>query len=174
MKLELRNILYVISLIQLHKVNRNDQDFAYKAVTCSSNWLMHNCIVIFYYFSAKNTFHSTGDMKVCLVWSKTPAQGSFESSSVYFCLQAHWDGLTGRVLFNKSNGLRTDFDLDVISLKEDGLEKVRLTDVDLTELLRYTPDTETLSSDRNVGSSERPEYDWDSQKQDFQHHRLSG
>uniref|UniRef100_A0A8D3C0G5 Glutamate receptor n=1 Tax=Scophthalmus maximus TaxID=52904 RepID=A0A8D3C0G5_SCOMX len=37
--------------------------------------------------------------------------------------EAHWDGLTGRVLFNKSNGLRTDFDLDVISLKEDGLEK---------------------------------------------------
>lgn len=38
--------------------------------------------------------------------------------------QAHWDGLTGRVLFNKTNGLRTDFDLDVISLKEEGLEKV--------------------------------------------------
>uniref|UniRef100_A0A3B3VF41 Glutamate receptor n=1 Tax=Poecilia latipinna TaxID=48699 RepID=A0A3B3VF41_9TELE len=37
--------------------------------------------------------------------------------------EAHWDGLTGRVLFNKTNGLRTDFDLDVISLKEDGLEK---------------------------------------------------
>lgn len=41
-----------------------------------------------------------------------------------FSLQAHWDGLTGRVLFNKTNGLRTDFDLDVISLKEEGLEKV--------------------------------------------------
>lgn len=39
-------------------------------------------------------------------------------------LQAHWDGLTGRILFNRTNGLRTDFDLDVISLKEDGLEKV--------------------------------------------------
>uniref|UniRef100_A0A674NC47 Glutamate receptor n=1 Tax=Takifugu rubripes TaxID=31033 RepID=A0A674NC47_TAKRU len=38
--------------------------------------------------------------------------------------EAHWDGLTGRVLFNKTNGLRTDFDLDVISLKEEGLEKV--------------------------------------------------
>uniref|UniRef100_A0AAR2INW9 Glutamate receptor n=1 Tax=Pygocentrus nattereri TaxID=42514 RepID=A0AAR2INW9_PYGNA len=37
--------------------------------------------------------------------------------------EASWDGLTGRVLFNKTNGLRTDFDLDVISLKEDGLEK---------------------------------------------------
>ncbi|TSZ83236.1 Glutamate receptor ionotropic, kainate 2 [Bagarius yarrelli] len=38
-------------------------------------------------------------------------------------MTASWDGLTGRVLFNRSNGLRTDFDLDVISLKEDGLEK---------------------------------------------------
>uniref|UniRef100_A0A8B9H1I9 Glutamate receptor n=1 Tax=Astyanax mexicanus TaxID=7994 RepID=A0A8B9H1I9_ASTMX len=37
--------------------------------------------------------------------------------------EASWDGLTGRVLFNKTNGLRTEFDLDVISLKEDGLEK---------------------------------------------------
>uniref|UniRef100_A0A669AX07 Glutamate receptor n=1 Tax=Oreochromis niloticus TaxID=8128 RepID=A0A669AX07_ORENI len=39
-------------------------------------------------------------------------------------MTAHWDGLTGRVLFNKTNGLRTDFDLDVISLKEEGLEKI--------------------------------------------------
>lgn len=45
---------------------------------------------------------------------------------MFFCSKAHWDGLTGRVLFNKTNGLRTDFDLDVISLKEEGLEKVRL------------------------------------------------
>uniref|UniRef100_A0A8C8ERG2 Glutamate receptor n=1 Tax=Oncorhynchus tshawytscha TaxID=74940 RepID=A0A8C8ERG2_ONCTS len=40
--------------------------------------------------------------------------------------EAHWDGLTGHILFNKTNGLRTDFDLDVISLKEEGLEKVSL------------------------------------------------
>uniref|UniRef100_A0A6Q2YMS1 Glutamate receptor n=1 Tax=Esox lucius TaxID=8010 RepID=A0A6Q2YMS1_ESOLU len=38
--------------------------------------------------------------------------------------EAHWDGLTGRIAFNRTNGLRTDFDLDVISLKEDGLEKI--------------------------------------------------
>lgn len=38
--------------------------------------------------------------------------------------QSHWDGLTGRLSFNKTSGLRTDFDLDIISLKEDGLEKV--------------------------------------------------
>lgn len=45
---------------------------------------------------------------------------------IYFFLfpQAHWEGLTGRITFNKTNGLRTDFDLDVISLKEEGLEKV--------------------------------------------------
>lgn len=40
-------------------------------------------------------------------------------------LQAQWEGLTGRIVFNKTSGLRTDFDLDIISLKEDGLEKVR-------------------------------------------------
>ncbi|XP_043116797.1 LOW QUALITY PROTEIN: glutamate receptor ionotropic, kainate 2-like [Puntigrus tetrazona] len=38
--------------------------------------------------------------------------------------EAHWDGLTGRINFNRTNGLRTDFDLDVISLKEEGLEKI--------------------------------------------------
>lgn len=38
--------------------------------------------------------------------------------------QAQWEGLTGRIVFNKTSGLRTDFDLDIISLKEDGLEKV--------------------------------------------------
>lgn len=42
----------------------------------------------------------------------------------YFVFQSHWDGLTGRLSFNKTTGLRTDFDLDIISLKEDGLEKV--------------------------------------------------
>ncbi|NXF82288.1 GRIK1 protein, partial [Sclerurus mexicanus] len=37
--------------------------------------------------------------------------------------QARWDGLTGRITFNKSDGLRKDFDLDIISLKEEGTEK---------------------------------------------------
>ncbi|KAF0022694.1 hypothetical protein F2P81_025086 [Scophthalmus maximus] len=27
--------------------------------------------------------------------------------------EAHWDGLTGRINFNRTNGLRTDFDLDI-------------------------------------------------------------
>uniref|UniRef100_A0AAQ6ICU9 Glutamate receptor n=1 Tax=Anabas testudineus TaxID=64144 RepID=A0AAQ6ICU9_ANATE len=41
-----------------------------------------------------------------------------------FIKESHWDGLTGRLSFNKTTGLRTDFDLDIISLKEDGLEKL--------------------------------------------------
>lgn len=49
----------------------------------------------------------------------TPTHCSFLSA-----FQAQWEGLTGRIVFNKTSGLRTDFDLDIISLKEDGLEKV--------------------------------------------------
>ncbi|KAI3373711.1 hypothetical protein L3Q82_022293, partial [Scortum barcoo] len=33
---------------------------------------------------------------------------------------AQWDGLTGHIVLNKTDGLRRDFDLDIISLKEDG------------------------------------------------------
>ncbi|XP_010790532.1 glutamate receptor ionotropic, kainate 1-like [Notothenia coriiceps] len=36
---------------------------------------------------------------------------------------AQWNGLTGQIIVNKTDGLRKEFDLDVISLKEDGLEK---------------------------------------------------
>lgn len=43
--------------------------------------------------------------------------------------QARWDGLTGRITFNKTDGLRKDFDLDVISLKEEGTEKVTSSSV---------------------------------------------
>nr|XP_025959469.1 glutamate receptor ionotropic, kainate 3 isoform X1 [Dromaius novaehollandiae] len=41
-----------------------------------------------------------------------------------FIKEAQWEGLTGRIVFNRTSGLRTDFDLDIVSLKEDGLEKV--------------------------------------------------
>ncbi|XP_034286412.1 glutamate receptor ionotropic, kainate 1 isoform X5 [Pantherophis guttatus] len=37
--------------------------------------------------------------------------------------EGHWSGLTGRISFNKTDGLRKDFDLDIISLKEEGMEK---------------------------------------------------
>uniref|UniRef100_A0A8C2B052 Glutamate receptor n=1 Tax=Cyprinus carpio TaxID=7962 RepID=A0A8C2B052_CYPCA len=40
-----------------------------------------------------------------------------------FIKESHWDGLTGRLCFNRTTGLRTDFDLDIVSLKEDGLQK---------------------------------------------------
>ncbi|NXW18573.1 GRIK1 protein, partial [Circaetus pectoralis] len=43
--------------------------------------------------------------------------------SVFLFTQARWDGLTGRITFNKTDGLRKDFDLDIISLKEEGTEK---------------------------------------------------
>lgn len=50
----------------------------------------------------------------------------------YVVFQSHWDGLTGRLSFNKTTGLRTDFDLDIITLKEDGLEKVTSSAAPLT------------------------------------------
>ncbi|NXJ35085.1 GRIK1 protein, partial [Ciconia maguari] len=43
--------------------------------------------------------------------------------TVFVFTQARWDGLTGRITFNKTDGLRKDFDLDIISLKEEGTEK---------------------------------------------------
>ncbi|KAJ0063531.1 hypothetical protein NL108_003811 [Boleophthalmus pectinirostris] len=48
-----------------------------------------------------------------------------------------WSGLTGQVIINKTDGLRKEFDLDVISLKEDGLGKIGVwnsnTGLNLTE-----------------------------------------
>ncbi|TRY83146.1 hypothetical protein DNTS_020658 [Danionella cerebrum] len=37
--------------------------------------------------------------------------------------EAQWDGLTGRIVLNKTDGLRKEFNLDLISLKEDGIAK---------------------------------------------------
>uniref|UniRef100_A0A673I4D6 Glutamate receptor ionotropic, kainate 1-like n=1 Tax=Sinocyclocheilus rhinocerous TaxID=307959 RepID=A0A673I4D6_9TELE len=39
-------------------------------------------------------------------------------------MTAQWNGLTGQIIINKTDGLRKDFDLDIISLKEDGMEKI--------------------------------------------------
>lgn len=52
------------------------------------------------------------------------ALGVGATGRVCLCPQARWDGLTGRITFNKTDGLRKDFDLDIISLKEEGTEKV--------------------------------------------------
>ncbi|XP_078088608.1 glutamate receptor ionotropic, kainate 1-like [Mustelus asterias] len=38
--------------------------------------------------------------------------------------ETQWDGLTGCITFNKTDGLRKDFNLDIISLKEEGLEQI--------------------------------------------------
>uniref|UniRef100_A0A3Q3DTP0 Glutamate receptor n=1 Tax=Hippocampus comes TaxID=109280 RepID=A0A3Q3DTP0_HIPCM len=48
----------------------------------------------------------------------------FGARFMSFIKESQWDGLTGRLSFNKTTGLRTDFDLDIVSLKEEGLEKV--------------------------------------------------
>ncbi|XP_061072976.1 glutamate receptor ionotropic, kainate 1 isoform X3 [Conger conger] len=40
--------------------------------------------------------------------------------------EAQWNGLTGLIVVNKTDGLRKEFDLDVISLKEDGMEKTSI------------------------------------------------
>ncbi|KAM9469053.1 glutamate receptor ionotropic, kainate 1 isoform 2-T2 [Clarias gariepinus] len=38
--------------------------------------------------------------------------------------ESQWNGLTGQIILNRTDGLRKDFDLDIISLKEDGMEKI--------------------------------------------------
>ncbi|KAK3561257.1 hypothetical protein QTP86_030669, partial [Hemibagrus guttatus] len=38
--------------------------------------------------------------------------------------ESQWIGLTGQIVLNRTDGLRKDFDLDIISLKEDGMEKI--------------------------------------------------
>uniref|UniRef100_A0A8D0L836 Glutamate receptor n=1 Tax=Sphenodon punctatus TaxID=8508 RepID=A0A8D0L836_SPHPU len=53
-------------------------------------------------------------------------RGTFCQLHLVWRLQpyARWDGLTGRITFNKTDGLRKDFNLDIISLKEEGTEKI--------------------------------------------------
>uniref|UniRef100_A0A8C8E4G4 Glutamate receptor n=1 Tax=Oryzias sinensis TaxID=183150 RepID=A0A8C8E4G4_9TELE len=48
----------------------------------------------------------------------------FGSRFINLLKDTQWSGLTGQILINKTDGLRKEFDLDVISLKEDGLEKI--------------------------------------------------
>ncbi|XP_029372636.1 glutamate receptor ionotropic, kainate 1 isoform X3 [Echeneis naucrates] len=48
----------------------------------------------------------------------------FGSRFMNMLKDAQWNGLTGQIIINKTDGLRKEFDLDVISLKEDGLEKI--------------------------------------------------
>ncbi|XP_041067974.1 glutamate receptor ionotropic, kainate 1-like [Carcharodon carcharias] len=48
----------------------------------------------------------------------------FGSRFMNLIKETQWDGLTGRITFNKTDGLRKDFNLDIISLKEEGLEQI--------------------------------------------------
>ncbi|XP_072901795.1 glutamate receptor ionotropic, kainate 1 isoform X4 [Hemitrygon akajei] len=48
----------------------------------------------------------------------------FGSRFMNLIKETQWDGLTGRIAFNKTDGMRKDFDLDIISLKEEGLEQI--------------------------------------------------
>ncbi|NXI74803.1 GRIK1 protein, partial [Anseranas semipalmata] len=57
-------------------------------------------------------------------WRFGPRFMNLIKEAMFFVFtQARWDGLTGRITFNKTDGLRKDFDLDIISLKEEGTEK---------------------------------------------------
>uniref|UniRef100_A0AAY4B909 Glutamate receptor n=1 Tax=Denticeps clupeoides TaxID=299321 RepID=A0AAY4B909_9TELE len=47
----------------------------------------------------------------------------FGSRFIGMFKEVQWSGLTGQILINKTDGLRKEFDLDIISLKEDGMEK---------------------------------------------------
>uniref|UniRef100_A0A672KRL0 Glutamate receptor n=1 Tax=Sinocyclocheilus grahami TaxID=75366 RepID=A0A672KRL0_SINGR len=47
----------------------------------------------------------------------------FGSRFISMLKEAQLNGLTGQIIINKTDGLRKDFDLDIISLKEDGMEK---------------------------------------------------
>ncbi|XP_038658262.1 glutamate receptor ionotropic, kainate 1 isoform X2 [Scyliorhinus canicula] len=47
----------------------------------------------------------------------------FGSRFMKLIKETQWDGLTGYITFNKTDGLRKDFNLDIISLKEEGLEQ---------------------------------------------------
>uniref|UniRef100_A0A8C1Y5F6 Glutamate receptor n=1 Tax=Cyprinus carpio TaxID=7962 RepID=A0A8C1Y5F6_CYPCA len=47
----------------------------------------------------------------------------FGSRFISMFKEAQLNGLTGQIIINKTDGLRKDFDLDIISLKEDGMEK---------------------------------------------------
>uniref|UniRef100_A0A3B3Z1X3 Glutamate receptor n=1 Tax=Poecilia mexicana TaxID=48701 RepID=A0A3B3Z1X3_9TELE len=68
------------------------------------------------------------------------APSKIETGMMEGMMTTQWDGLTGQIAINKTDGLRKEFDLDVISLKEDGLEKIGIwnsqTGLNLTETNR--------------------------------------
>ncbi|XP_078265026.1 glutamate receptor ionotropic, kainate 1 isoform X6 [Rhinoraja longicauda] len=73
----------------------------------------------------------------------------FGSRFMNFIKETQWDGLTGRIAFNKTDGMRKDFDLDIISLKEEGLEQIGFwnsnTGLNMTSSLKDKPSNITDS-----------------------------
>ncbi|XP_059824099.1 glutamate receptor ionotropic, kainate 1 isoform X4 [Hypanus sabinus] len=67
----------------------------------------------------------------------------FGSRFMNLIKETQWDGLTGRIAFNKTDGMRKDFDLDIISLKEEGLEQIGIwnsnTGLNMTASLKDKP-----------------------------------
>ncbi|XP_038658263.1 glutamate receptor ionotropic, kainate 1 isoform X3 [Scyliorhinus canicula] len=64
----------------------------------------------------------------------------FGSRFMKLIKETQWDGLTGYITFNKTDGLRKDFNLDIISLKEEGLEQIGIwnsnSGLNMTDSLR--------------------------------------
>uniref|UniRef100_A0A4W4DNH8 Glutamate receptor n=1 Tax=Electrophorus electricus TaxID=8005 RepID=A0A4W4DNH8_ELEEL len=48
----------------------------------------------------------------------------FGSRFISMFKEAQWNGLTGQIILNQTDGQRKEFDLDIISLREDSMEKV--------------------------------------------------
>uniref|UniRef100_A0A8D0AGB1 Glutamate receptor n=1 Tax=Sander lucioperca TaxID=283035 RepID=A0A8D0AGB1_SANLU len=59
--------------------------------------------------------------------------------------EAQWNGLTGHIVLNKTDGLRRDFDLDIISLKEDGTAREN------PYVMQKKSDKELIGNDRFEG-----------------------
>ncbi|RXN08178.1 glutamate receptor kainate 2 isoform X2 [Labeo rohita] len=78
--------------------------------------------------------------------------------------EASWDGLTGRILFNKTNGLRTDFDLDIgtwdpprgLNMSENHKSKItNITDSLSNKSLREEPYVMFKKSDKPLYGNDR-------------------
>ncbi|XP_035390147.1 glutamate receptor ionotropic, kainate 1 [Electrophorus electricus] len=48
----------------------------------------------------------------------------FGSRFISMFKEAQWNGLTGQIILNQTDGQRKEFDLDIISLREDSMEKI--------------------------------------------------
>ncbi|XP_067848867.1 glutamate receptor ionotropic, kainate 1-like isoform X2 [Heptranchias perlo] len=67
----------------------------------------------------------------------------FGSRFMNLIKETQWDGLTGHITFNRTDGQRKNFNLDIISLKEEGLEQIGFwnsnTGLNMTDSLKDKP-----------------------------------